>query len=67
MKRMLQLAALAISLSLAGQAYQTYSPVYCGDPCSLNGERSGCRCQDYAGYYRRDICTCINGHWSTLH
>lgn len=58
MKRMLQLAALAISLSLAGQAY---TPVYCGDPCSPDGDRSGCRCGGF-----RDICTCVNGHWSTL-
>lgn len=58
MKRMLQLAALAISLSFAGQ---TYIPIYCGDPCSVDGDRSGCRCGGF-----RDICTCSNGHWSTL-
>lgn len=68
MKRMLQLAALAISLTFAGQALtaQTYPPNYCGDPCFVEGERAGCRCQDGSGYYRRNICTCINGHWSTL-
>jgi hypothetical protein len=61
MKRILQLAALSISLSLTGQTYQVIIPVNCGDPCSPNGDRSGCRCEG-----RRDICTCINGHWSTL-
>lgn len=64
MKRLLQLAAIAIPLSLASQtsmAYQTSAPVTCGEPCFTNYERSGCRCNG-----QRDICTCINGHWSTL-
>jgi hypothetical protein len=64
MKRLLQLAALTIVLPLAGQAAMALPvPNYCGDPCSPEGERVGCRCQDAQGYYRRTICTCFNGRW----
>lgn len=61
MKRLLQLAAVVLSLSVASTAYPAYIPIYCGDPCSPNGDRTGCRCEGF-----RDICTCINGHWSTM-
>ena len=66
MKRMLQLAALALSLSFAGQALtaQTHIPNYCGDPCFVEGDRAGCRCQAGNGYYYRYLCTCVNGSWT---
>ena len=64
MKRMLQLAALAIGLTLAGQAAMAIpNPNYCGDPCSPNGAQSGCRCPNGIGGYYKTICTCVNGHW----
>lgn len=60
MKRLLQLAALAFVLTLAGQSATAIPiPNYCGDPCSPNGASAGCRCEGF-----RDICYCINGHWS---
>ena len=60
MKRLLQLAALTIGLTLAGQAAMALpgQPHYCGDPCLPDGERAGCRCEGF-----RTICTCVNGHW----
>lgn len=62
MKRMLQLAALVFVLAAAGQTALAFPiPNYCGDPCSPEGDRAGCRCNGF-----RDICTCINGRWSTL-
>ena len=66
MKRLLQLAALAIVLALAGQAAMAIpnpNPTYCGDPCSPNGAESGCRCPNGMGGYYKTICRCVNGHW----
>lgn len=36
---------------------------YCGDPCQIEGERTGCR-RPYLGGTVRDICTCHNGVWT---
>lgn len=61
MKRMLQLAALVFALAVSGQMALAFPiPNYCGDPCSPEGASAGCRCNGF-----RDICYCINGHWST--
>lgn len=61
MKRMLQLAALVFALAAAGQTAlaSPIPPNYCGDLCSPEGASAGCRCEGF-----RDICYCINGHWT---
>jgi hypothetical protein len=65
MKKILQLAALALvlaaGLSLARSL--TFTPTYCGDPCSPNGDERGCI--DNSGpVIKRVICTCVNGRWA---
>lgn len=69
MRRLLQLAALALVLAvaLAGQtatALPSNPPTWCGDPCSPNGAETGCACVGANGVWYRNInCVCVNGHW----
>lgn len=67
MKRLLQLTALMIVLAFTGQtamAFPIIQRTWCGDPCSPNGAETGCNCTAPNGQIYRDICICINGHWS---
>ena len=62
MKRIGQLALLTFILAagLAPARSITFTPNYCGDPCSPNGSQTGCI--DTSGpVWRRLICTCVNG------
>jgi hypothetical protein len=55
---MLQLAALVFTLAAAGQTALALPANSCGDLCSPEGARAGCRCNGF-----RTICTCVNGRW----
>jgi hypothetical protein len=66
MKRGFRITALGLVLAAAAQlqaarAVPQFTPNVCGDPCTTEGQETGCI--DKSGpVWVRTICTCHNGH-----
>jgi hypothetical protein len=66
MKRSFRITALGLVLAATAQlqaarAVPQFTPNLCGDPCTTEGQETGCI--DKSGpVWRRTICTCLNGH-----
>jgi hypothetical protein len=64
MKKGFRITALALVLAAAAQLQTAkaivFTPTLCGDPCTVEGDQTGC--VDRSGpVWVRTICTCHNG------